>query len=109
MQLLTFLQPQENAIMEVAYNLGIYKQLIEGSTPLNGETIAKYSQCDPILMSRLLRRLASLYHIHEAGPDRFTANHVTEALMSAKGVVGHRASYVTTPAHNVQRASLLLS
>ncbi|KAK3379887.1 S-adenosyl-L-methionine-dependent methyltransferase [Lasiosphaeria ovina] len=74
----------------IAANLNIYEQLAAASGPLTGASLAASSKCDPVLMSRILRVLASNTLILETDEDTFAANNITQALARP----GYRAGII---------------
>lgn len=71
------LQP---AICRVGNNLGIFEILSQKDAPITTTELAEKTKCDPVLMGRLLRFLASTDSITETDEDTFAANHVTKTL-----------------------------
>ncbi|KAI1213215.1 S-adenosyl-L-methionine-dependent methyltransferase [Annulohypoxylon truncatum] len=65
---------------QVACNLGLFKKLAEAPIPLSTAFLASFSGADTILLSRILRFLASMDMIAEVGEDEFTSNNVTHIL-----------------------------
>ncbi|KAI1370106.1 S-adenosyl-L-methionine-dependent methyltransferase [Hypoxylon crocopeplum] len=65
---------------QVASDLGLFQKLTEASLPLSCASLADSSGADPLLLSRILRFLASNDMITETGEDTFMANGVTRTL-----------------------------
>ena len=81
-------QTQENAILRLGLDLGIYERLVQCQDTLNSNDIAKETGADPVLVERILRNLAALDHVEEVGHDTYRANKITKAFTTPKGVSG---------------------
>ncbi|KAJ4393747.1 hypothetical protein N0V93_002962 [Gnomoniopsis smithogilvyi] len=64
----------------LANNLGVLDALSKAEGPLSGAALAESAKADPVLLSRILRFLASNDLIAETGEDEFTASAVTKTL-----------------------------
>ncbi|KAI6087974.1 S-adenosyl-L-methionine-dependent methyltransferase [Hypoxylon rubiginosum] len=65
---------------QVACDLGLFEKLAESTAPLSSISLGSSSGADPILLSRVLRFLASNDIITETGEDLYMANGVTGTL-----------------------------
>ncbi|KAI9711980.1 MAG: hypothetical protein M1820_001688 [Bogoriella megaspora] len=64
----------------IGCDLKLFNILADSPTPVTAEELVKKTGCAPLLMSRLLRYLASIHDITETERDTYTANNVTRAL-----------------------------
>ncbi|KAK3945224.1 S-adenosyl-L-methionine-dependent methyltransferase [Diplogelasinospora grovesii] len=66
---------------QVASDLGIFKKLSEvAPLQITGQLLAVQAEADPVLMSRILRFLASYSLIAETDEDTYKANNITHTL-----------------------------
>ncbi|KAK9318802.1 S-adenosyl-L-methionine-dependent methyltransferase [Lipomyces orientalis] len=79
MQRLLYLNVNLMAV-RIGCDLDFFRLLADSATPLTAEQVAEKCGTAPTLMSRLLRYLASVGFIKEAGPDTYTANQVCRTL-----------------------------
>ncbi|RYP49870.1 hypothetical protein DL768_004486 [Monosporascus sp. mg162] len=70
----------EISMVQTAINLGIFRRLAENIEPLSVKILAAPMRADPALMARILRYLAAVRFIVEAGEGQFAANDVTRAF-----------------------------
>ncbi|KAK4907421.1 hypothetical protein LTR49_023567 [Elasticomyces elasticus] len=92
---------QENAILRLGLDLGIYKLLAENKRALDSRTIAMQTGANLVLVERVMRNLAGLGHVEERGENAFAANKFTRAFNSDKGITGLKFSYdFAAPAWN---------
>ncbi|KAM3071367.1 hypothetical protein ACMFMG_008959 [Clarireedia jacksonii] len=75
----------EQVAARIANDLNIFGILTENDGPLKAEEVASKCGCDPALIDRILRHLASTYMIAEVGVSTFTANEVTRLLATPAG------------------------
>jgi len=68
------------SVCVVANDLNLFEILSNNHGPMTTEELAEKTKCDPVLMGRLLRFLASTYTIIETGEDAFKANNVTKTF-----------------------------
>ncbi|KAL7940842.1 S-adenosyl-L-methionine-dependent methyltransferase [Trichoderma barbatum] len=64
----------------IACELGVFNTLAKSTVPVTVTALAKSSQADPLLLSRILRFLASHDLINEADENTFAANTITHTL-----------------------------
>ncbi|KAI0006845.1 S-adenosyl-L-methionine-dependent methyltransferase [Xylariaceae sp. FL0662B] len=67
-------------IAQVACDLGLFKKLVDADSPLSAASLAASSGADPLLLSRILRFLASMDMITEVDEEAFTPNNATHTL-----------------------------
>ncbi|KAK3390367.1 S-adenosyl-L-methionine-dependent methyltransferase [Podospora didyma] len=70
----------EIAGARIGEDLNLFQLLSESDEPLTTAALAAKTGAAPLLLSRILRYLASVGQITEAGPDVFSANAVTKTL-----------------------------
>jgi len=68
------------ALCRVGIKLDLFEILSKSDGPITTTELAGKTKCDPVLMSRILRYLASSNTITETDQDTFAANHVTKIL-----------------------------
>ena len=88
---LTAHQTQENAILRLGLDLGIYELLVNRNDAVTVDEVSKEVKADKQLMERVFRNLAAMGHVDEAGNGAYKANKVTRAFTTPKGV--HLASF----------------
>lgn len=65
--------------------------------------LAAATNCDPLLLRRLLRAMAGLDQLDEVDVDLFAANKFTVAYTTPKGVHMQRAKYVGAPYSQIRK------
>jgi len=77
----------------IASDLGIFEALVKSDKPLTVTSLAKTQNCDPLLMGRILRHLASQKMIKEVDVDTFTANSICQTLSKPEYAAGMRHNF----------------
>ncbi|KAK0651022.1 O-methyl transferase B [Cercophora newfieldiana] len=97
----------ETAAVEIGFDLGLFKHLVEAGSPINVSDAASKSRADPALVLRIFRYLAAIGTVSETGPGQFAANNVTNTLASDMGVAAVRHYFYTaTPPYTILPAFL---
>ena len=87
--------------MRLALALGLFEMIEKHDGPIHVSEIAERSKVDLLLMSRIMRSMASLGQVGEAGPDTYEANKFTKAFTTPKGVAAARLAVdIVAPAQN---------
>ncbi|KAF7536990.1 hypothetical protein G7054_g4069 [Neopestalotiopsis clavispora] len=68
------------AASRIGEDLNLFQILAESEQPLSAEELATKTGAATLLLSRILRYLASVGQIHEVGPNSFAANTQTKTL-----------------------------
>jgi len=68
------------AVCRIGNDLDLFQTLSKKDGPMTATELAEITKCDPILLSRVLRFLASTNMITETGVDTFIADNVTKTL-----------------------------
>ena len=89
-------------LINVGFDLNIFKTLSESSEPVSVEQIAKPFDADPILISRIVRYLGANGLIEETSQDHYIGNSQTKLLADpvVQGALYHVFN-VTMPANQV--------
>lgn len=76
--------PTMSGALRILIDLNIFKLMIEGglTVPRQAGELAEMSGADPVLVQRLLKRVASSSPplVEETGPDEYTPNRWTQAF-----------------------------
>ena len=88
------MKTQENAVLRVGLELGIYDLLVQRESAVESLDVAKATGADAVLTERILRNLAALGHVDETGDRGYAANKITKAFTTPKGISGANFSYV---------------
>ncbi|KAI5463901.1 S-adenosyl-L-methionine-dependent methyltransferase [Mariannaea sp. PMI_226] len=70
------------SIVRSGCDLGVFSHLVNSDRPLSSAELAGRSGSSPLLLSRLLRYLASADVVGEIAPDNYTATNTTRILAS---------------------------
>lgn len=77
-------EPTTSASLRILIDLDIFKRMTEGdaAAPKQARDLAEMSGADPVLLQRLLKRVASSSPplVEETGPDEYTPNRWTRAF-----------------------------
>ena len=71
------------AIIRTAIDVKLFEKLKEhreGGTPQSSAELAELCGTDAVLMSRMLKHLAAMGVVHEAGPDAYQPTSFSKAL-----------------------------
>lgn len=74
--------------IRLAVDLGIFKILANSPASKSIEQLAEETGADATLLGRILRCLASIDAVAEAGPENYTATKISMAFTTAKGISG---------------------
>ncbi|KAF1965601.1 S-adenosyl-L-methionine-dependent methyltransferase [Bimuria novae-zelandiae CBS 107.79] len=72
-----------------AVDLNLFEHISSAPTPISSEELSALTNAESLLISRILRLLASVRFVNEAGEDRWTANETTRAMASPPIAAGH--------------------
>ena len=70
----------ELAVAAIAVDKGLFKLIAASDEPLTSDDLASKAGVDPILMSRILRFMASFRFIKEVGEGQFAPSNVTKTF-----------------------------
>lgn len=77
-------EPTTSGSLRILIDLDIFKHMVKGdaTVPKQASDLAAMSGADPVLLQRLLKRVASSSPplVEETGPDEYTPNRWTRAL-----------------------------
>ncbi|TGO76674.1 hypothetical protein BELL_0143g00150 [Botrytis elliptica] len=68
------------ALCRAGNDLDLFKILADNDGPMTTTELAEKTKCDPLLLSRILRFLASTDIVTEVGEETFIADNITKAL-----------------------------
>ncbi|KAM0134956.1 hypothetical protein ACHAO1_005389 [Botrytis cinerea] len=68
------------ALCRAGNDLDLFKILADNGGPMTTTELAEKTKCDPLLLSRILRFLASTDIVTEVGVETFIADNITKAL-----------------------------
>lgn len=74
--------------IRLGVDLGIFTILAGSRTPKNIQQLAEETGADVILLGRILRCLASIDAVAEAGSDSYMATKISRAFTTPKGISG---------------------
>jgi len=74
--------------IRTAVDLSIFETLVKSETPKTIQQLARSTGADETLLGRILRYLARIDAVAEAGPEKYTATKISRAFTTAKGVSG---------------------
>ena len=80
--------------IRLAVDLGIFKILAESQNPKDIKQLSEETKADATLLGRILRCLASIDAVAEAGSEKYAATKISRAFTTEKGVSGARFLYV---------------
>ncbi|KAK3360905.1 S-adenosyl-L-methionine-dependent methyltransferase [Lasiosphaeria ovina] len=72
--------PLQTTIIEVGFNLGLFKLLVKSAGPLTVDEVAQKTGAEVLLAGRLLRYLASIGAVDEDSKRQYAANALTKNL-----------------------------
>ncbi|OJJ78945.1 uncharacterized protein ASPGLDRAFT_70426 [Aspergillus glaucus CBS 516.65] len=72
------------AAIETGVDIDLFHKLSRNDRPKSAAELAEDTECDPVMLSRLLKHLAAMGVIGEAGPDLYCRTGFTIALCSEK-------------------------
>ncbi len=84
--------------IRLAVDLGIFEALAKSQAPQSIRQLAESTGADATLLGRILRCLASIDAVAEAGPEAYTATKISRAFTTPKGISGAGFLYVPTVA-----------
>lgn len=94
-------EPTTSGSLRILIDLGIFKHMLGGDTtvPKQASELAKMSGADPILLQRLLKRVASSSPplVEETGPDEYIPNRWTRAFADDVNTGAFTDVYVNFP------------
>lgn len=107
-------EPTMSASLRILIDLDIFKHMLEGNTtaPKQASELAEMSGADPVLVQRLLKRVASSSPplVEETRPDEYTPNRWTRAFADEMSAGAFTDVYVnTSPRSCEHRASCSFS
>ncbi|KAL5359718.1 S-adenosyl-L-methionine-dependent methyltransferase [Aspergillus floccosus] len=82
-------QPTEFAAIETAIDLGIFRLLAESTQPVSASQLARHSNTDPVMLSRILKHLGATGVITETGPDEYRGTNFSHTLSVEKYADGY--------------------
>lgn len=80
--------------IRLAVDLGIFKILADSQGPKSIQQLAGATGADATLLGRIVRLLASIDAVAEAGPETYVATKISRAFTAAKGISGAGFLYV---------------
>ncbi|CAD6586248.1 MAG: hypothetical protein ASARMPRED_002481 [Alectoria sarmentosa] len=80
--------PIDLVALRIAVELGVFKVLADGQAPKSIQQLAEKTGADVTLLGRILRYLASIDAVAEAGPEIYLATKISRAFTTAKGISG---------------------
>ena len=78
-------QPLDLVAIRLAVDLGLFNLLATSHEPMCIQRLAEETQADATLLGRILRCLASIDAVAEAGPEIYTATKISRAFDTTKG------------------------
>ena len=81
-------------VIRLAVDLGIFKILAEIKAPTSIQQLVEGTGADATLLGRILRSLASIDAVAEAGPEMYAATKISRAFTTPKGISGAGFLYV---------------
>lgn len=87
--------------IRLAVDLGIFEVLVNGKAPKSIQQLAGETSADATLLGRILRSLASIDAVAEAGQEMYTATKISRAFTTPKGISG--AGFLYVPAATFSR------
>ncbi|KAM0794283.1 O-methyltransferase [Usnea florida] len=85
---IVFHQPVDLVAIRLAVDLGLFKALGDSQEPKSIQQLADATGADATLLGRILRCLASIDAIAEAGHEMYTATKISRAFTTPKGISG---------------------
>ncbi|KAL4887927.1 S-adenosyl-L-methionine-dependent methyltransferase [Aspergillus ambiguus] len=82
-------QLTEFAAIETAINLGIFEFLAQSKQPVSASELARSSNADPVVLSRILKHLGATGVITETGPDTYRGTNFSHTLSVEKYADGY--------------------
>lgn len=80
--------PLDLVAIRLAVDLGIFKILADSQGPKSIQQLAGATGADATLLGRIVRLLASIDAVAEAGPETYVATKISRAFTAAKGISG---------------------
>ena len=89
--------------IRLAVDLGLFKVLADSQEPKSIQQLAEATGADATLLGRILRCLASIDAVAEAGRGMYTASKISRAFTTPKGISG--AGFLYVPAEILLQSS----
>jgi hypothetical protein len=83
-------QSADNLLIKIGVDLHIFKQLSDAKEAVSLIQLAEATKCDPALLGRIMKGLASFHAVEQVDEDRYAASKISAAFASAKGDAGAR-------------------